>query len=46
MIELYQAGRFPFNRLLKFYDFGDMNRAMADAKHGHTVKPVLRGSGV
>jgi aryl-alcohol dehydrogenase len=42
LIELYQAGQFPFDRLVKFYDFSDINRAMADAKHGDTIKPVLR----
>ncbi|MBI5440308.1 MAG: NAD(P)-dependent alcohol dehydrogenase [Deltaproteobacteria bacterium] len=42
LIELYRAGEFPFDRLVKFYDFGDINRAMADAKRGDTVKPVLR----
>ena len=46
LIELYQAGQFPFDRLLKFYDFSDINRAIADAKHGDTIKPVLRISGV
>jgi aryl-alcohol dehydrogenase len=42
MIELYQAGQFPFDRLLKFYDFSEINQAMADAKRGDTIKPVLR----
>jgi len=42
LIELHQAGQFPFDRLLKFYDFSDINRAIADAKHGDTIKPVLR----
>ena len=42
MIELYQAGRFPFDRLVKFYDFSEINRAIADAKRGDTIKPVLR----
>ena len=42
LIELYQAGQFPFDRIVKFYDFSDINRAMADAKHGDTIKPVLR----
>jgi len=45
LIELYRAGEFPFDRLVKFYDFADINRAMADAKRGDTVKPVLRISG-
>jgi aryl-alcohol dehydrogenase len=42
LIRRYQAGRFPFDRLVKFYDFRDINRAIADAKRGATVKPVLR----
>jgi len=46
LIQLYQAGQFPFDRLLKFYDFGDINRAIADAKRGDTIKPVLRISKV
>ncbi len=46
LIELYQAGKFPFDRLLKFYDFRDINQAIADAKYGDTIKPVLRISKV
>ena len=46
LIQLYQAGQFPFDRLLKFYDFGDINRAIAEAKRGDTIKPVLRISEV
>jgi aryl-alcohol dehydrogenase len=42
LIKLYQAGQFPFNRLVKFYDFRDINQAIADAKRGDTIKPVLR----
>jgi aryl-alcohol dehydrogenase len=42
LIQLYQAGQFPFDRLIKFYDFIDINQAIADAKHGDTIKPVLR----
>jgi aryl-alcohol dehydrogenase len=42
MIRLYEAGRFPFDRLIKFYDFPEINRAIADAKRGGTIKPVLR----
>lgn len=44
LIELYLAGEFPFDRLVKFYDFSDINRAMADARRGDTIKPVLRMS--
>ncbi len=42
LIELYQTGQFPFDRMVKFYDFKDINRAMADAGRGETIKPVLR----
>jgi len=42
LIKLYQAGQFPFDRLIKFYDFHYINQAIADAKHGNTIKPVLR----
>ena len=42
LIELHQTGQFPFERLIKFYDFSDINRAIADAKRGNTIKPVLR----
>ena len=42
LIGLYQAGQFPFDRLVKFYDFREINQAIADAKRGDTIKPVLR----
>ncbi|PKN17430.1 MAG: alcohol dehydrogenase [Deltaproteobacteria bacterium HGW-Deltaproteobacteria-6] len=41
LIKLYHSGRFPFDRLLKFYDFKDINRAMKDSLSGKTIKPVL-----
>jgi len=46
LIKLYQAGQFPFDRLIKFYDFSHINQAIADAKRGGTIKPVLRISEV
>jgi aryl-alcohol dehydrogenase len=42
LIKLYKAGKFPFDRLIKFYAFGEINRAIADARRGDTIKPVLR----
>ena len=41
LIKLYLDGRFPFDRLVKFYDFTKINRAIADSKRGTTIKPVL-----
>jgi len=45
LIRLYRAGRFPFDRLLTFYDFKDINRAMKDSRNGKSIKPVLCMSG-
>ncbi|MGZ6276293.1 MAG: NAD(P)-dependent alcohol dehydrogenase [Syntrophales bacterium] len=42
LIALYKAGQFPFDRLVRFYDFGKINVAIAAAKSGGTIKPVLR----
>jgi aryl-alcohol dehydrogenase len=42
LIRYYQAGDFPFDRLEKFYDFNDINQAIADSRSGVTIKPVLR----
>jgi aryl-alcohol dehydrogenase len=42
LIDLYRAEQFPFDRLMKFYPFADINRAVADARRGDTIKPVLR----
>jgi len=42
LIRLWQAGRFPFDRLVKFYRFRDINKAMADLRRGATIKPVLQ----
>jgi aryl-alcohol dehydrogenase len=42
LIDLYRAGRFPFDRLVKFYPFTAINRAIADARKGDTIKPVVR----
>jgi aryl-alcohol dehydrogenase len=42
LIDLWDQGRFPFDRLIRFYDFADINTAAHDAESGRTVKPVLR----
>jgi len=45
MIRWYQAGKFPFDRLIRFYDFRQINRAIEDSLQGKTIKPVLLFSG-
>jgi aryl-alcohol dehydrogenase len=42
LIELFMQGRFPFDRLVKFYPFEQLNEAMADSESGVTIKPILR----
>lgn len=42
LIDLYRKGRFPFDRLVRFYAFEDIEQAFADAKSGRTIKPILR----
>jgi aryl-alcohol dehydrogenase len=42
LIELYRQGRFPFDKLVRFYDFGEVEQALADSKSGEVIKPILR----
>lgn len=42
LLDLYMQGRFPFDRLVQFYDFDQINQAAADAELGAVVKPVIR----
>lgn len=39
---LHLEGRLPCERLLRFYDFADLPRALEDAEAGRAIKPVLR----
>jgi aryl-alcohol dehydrogenase len=42
LIAFYQAGKFSIDRLEKFYNFSEINEAIADSRRGVTIKPVLR----
>jgi len=42
LISLFKAGKFPFNKLIKFYEPADINQAAEDSEKGVTVKPVIR----
>ena len=42
LIEFYKQGLFPFDKLINYYDFADINKAADDAHHGLAIKPVLR----
>lgn len=45
LVELYQQGRFPFDKLVRYYELGDIEQALADSKSGAVVKPILRMPG-
>ncbi|NKB69994.1 MAG: alcohol dehydrogenase catalytic domain-containing protein [Candidatus Latescibacteria bacterium] len=42
LIDLYLSGRFPFDRLISFYQLEDINQAIDDMHHGKAIKPVLQ----
>lgn len=42
LIEYYRAGRFPFDKLVQYYDFKDINQAFDDTSAGKVIKPILR----
>ena len=42
LIRLYKAGLFPFDKLIGYYRFEDINEAFEDSRTGKTVKPVLK----
>lgn len=44
LVAFHKAGKFPFDRLVRYYDFTDIARAFEDSARGVTVKPVLRMS--
>ncbi|WP_435064617.1 NAD(P)-dependent alcohol dehydrogenase [Halobaculum sp. EA56] len=44
LIELYRQGKFPFDEIVTYYDFDDIEEAVADSESGETIKPVLRVS--
>lgn len=41
LVRLYQAGLFPFDRLVSTYPLDEINTALADAESGATVKPII-----
>ena len=42
LMELHRMGKFPFDRMIKFYPFEEINQAAEDAEKGRTLKAVLR----
>lgn len=44
LIAHYRAGRFPFDRLVRFFAFADIAKAIEAGECGEVIKPVLRMS--
>jgi aryl-alcohol dehydrogenase len=42
LVEYHRQGRFPLERLIRFYPFAEIAHAFRDMEHGETIKPVLR----
>lgn len=42
LIEFYQAGMFPFDKLVKFYRFEQIDKAFEDSANGTAIKPILK----
>lgn len=42
LVELYQQGKFPFDKLVKFYSLDQINQAAEDSEKGVTIKPIVR----
>lgn len=42
LIELYREGRFPFDKIITYYPFSEINKAVEDSEKGITIKAILR----
>jgi aryl-alcohol dehydrogenase len=42
LIDLYRVGKFPFDRMITFYPFEEINKAVEDMEKGLVIKPVLK----
>lgn len=42
LIKYYQKGMFPFDKLISFYNFEDINQAFSDSASGSVIKPIVK----
>ena len=42
LLAYYREGRFPVDRLIRYFDFEEINAAFAASHHGEVIKAVLR----
>lgn len=45
LIEYHNMGMFPIEKIVKYYDFADIDQAFSDSREGKTVKSVLKIKG-
>jgi len=44
LVELHRQGQFPFDRMVRFYSFEQINEAIHDSETGKAIKPIIRMS--
>lgn len=42
LIRLYKSGKFPFDKLVKFYELDEFNQAVKDSESGSTIKAIIK----
>ncbi|WP_088183512.1 NAD(P)-dependent alcohol dehydrogenase [Sphingobium sp. Z007] len=42
LIDFWKEGKLPVEKLIRYYEFSEINEAIAAAKDGSAVKPILR----
>jgi aryl-alcohol dehydrogenase len=42
LVGLHAKGLFPFDKMVRFYPFDELNTAIADSESGRTIKPIVR----
>lgn len=42
LIAYHRAGRFPFDRLVEYFDFADIAKAIEAGESGRVIKPIVR----
>ena len=42
LIAYFKAGQFPFDKLVRYYEFDQIDQAFEDSANGKTIKPILK----
>lgn len=42
LVDYYCQGLFPFDKLVRYYAFGDINQAFEDSRTGEAIKPIVK----